>query len=47
MVVILNVAERAEAEAFLANEPFVVGDLFISAEIRPWRGAMGAWLPKT
>lgn len=46
MVVILNVAKRAEAEAFLANEPFVVGDLFISTDIRPWRGAMGAWLPR-
>ena len=46
MVVILNVAKRAEAEAFLANEPFVVGGLFISTDIRPWRGAMGAWLPK-
>jgi uncharacterized protein YciI len=46
MVVILDVAERAEAEAFLAKEPFVVGDLFVSTEIRPWRGAMGAWLPK-
>lgn len=46
MVVILEVSERAEAEQFLANEPFVTGDLFVSTEIRPWRGAMGAWLPK-
>jgi uncharacterized protein YciI len=44
MMLILDVAERHQAEAFLANEPFVVGNLFGSTEIRPWRAAMGRWL---
>lgn len=46
MVLILDVAERHKAEVFLKNEPFVIGNLFRSSEIRPWRGAMGSWLQK-
>lgn len=43
MMLILDVKERHHAEAFLASEPFVVGKLFSSTEIRPWRAATGRW----
>jgi uncharacterized protein YciI len=46
MMLILDVVDRKAAEGFLANEPFVIGNLFVSSEIRPWRAAMGYWFEK-
>lgn len=43
MMLILDVDDRREAEAFLAGEPFVTGNLFGTTDIRPWRAAMGRW----
>ena len=47
MMLILDVVHRQAAEEFLAKEPFVIGNLFISSEIRPWRPAMGYWFEKS
>jgi uncharacterized protein YciI len=38
-VIIVNTEDRAEAEAFAANDPFTKGGLFESVTIRRWRKA--------
>lgn len=36
-VIILDCADRAEAEAFCAGDPYAKAGLFESVTIRPWR----------
>jgi hypothetical protein len=34
---IFEAGDRGQVEAYLAEDPYVTGDLFESIEIRPWR----------
>lgn len=36
-MLILDVADKAEAEAIVADDPYTLAGLFASVEIRPWR----------
>lgn len=36
-IVVIEAASQAEAEALFKKDPFVVQDLFISYQIRPWK----------
>ncbi|MBF0250446.1 MAG: YciI family protein [Alphaproteobacteria bacterium] len=36
-LVVLDLADRAEAEAFAANDPYARAGLFQSVVIRPWK----------
>lgn len=38
-VIILDTDDRAEAETFIANDPFTKGGLFASIEVSRWRKA--------
>ena len=41
-LLIVEAADRAAAEALLADDPYAKAGLFASTEIRPWRWAIGA-----
>lgn len=36
-LILVDTEDRAEAEAFVAGDPFTAGGLFAEVEIRPWR----------
>lgn len=36
-LLIVDVADEAEAKAFAANDPYATAGLFASVDIRPWR----------
>ena len=36
-LIVLNLPDRAAAEAFAANDPYAKAGLFRSVEIRPWK----------
>ena len=38
-LLILDFADRAEAEAFVAGDPYTMAELFESVTIQPWRKA--------
>lgn len=40
-MVVLDVATKAEAEAFAAADPYAKADLFQSVEVREWRKVIG------
>jgi len=46
-VLIIEVADRAAAEAFAANDPYAKAGLFDKVTIRRWLGAVGSWLPSS
>ncbi|GAB4149766.1 MAG: YciI family protein [Sphingomonadales bacterium] len=46
-VLIIEAADRAEAEAFAAQDPYMLAGLFGAVEIKPWRETLGTWLPET
>jgi uncharacterized protein YciI len=41
-MLVIEVADRAAAEAFAANDPYAKADLFQSVSIRPWKWVIGA-----
>lgn len=41
-IVILDLADRAEAEAFAAGDPYAKAGLFASVDIRAWKKALPA-----
>jgi hypothetical protein len=41
-MLIIEVADRAAAEAFAASDPYAVAGLFERVEIRAWRATVGA-----
>lgn len=40
-LIILNVDDMAEAEAWAANDPYKAADLFASVELKPWNKVLG------
>lgn len=40
-MVVIDVATRAEADAFAAADPYAVAGLFAAVEIREWRKVIG------
>jgi len=40
-LIILNVSDMAEAEAWAANDPYKAADLFASVELKPWNKVLG------
>lgn len=45
-MLIIEVADRAAAEAFAAGDPYAVAGLFARVDIQPWMPALGPWLPQ-
>jgi hypothetical protein len=43
-VLIVDVADKAEAEAFAKADPFSVEGVFASFTVTPYRAALGAWM---
>ena len=41
-MLVIEVDDLAAAEAFAANDPYSLADLFQSVDIRPWRITIGA-----
>jgi uncharacterized protein YciI len=41
-MLVIEVADRAAAEAFAANDPYAKAGLFQSVAIRPWKWVIGA-----
>ena len=46
-MLIVNVNERAAAEAFAAHDPYALAGLFAKVDIKPWMPAVGPWKPDT
>ncbi|MBL4800910.1 MAG: hypothetical protein JKY45_03380 [Emcibacter sp.] len=44
-MLIIEVADRAAAEAFAAGDPYAVAGLFAKVDIHPWMPALGPWMP--
>ena|SRR2546428_6247303 len=44
-VVIANFASKAELNAWLEVEPYVTGGVWATVDVRPFRPAVGAWMP--
>ena len=42
-MLIVEAADQAAAEAFIADDPYHREGVFERVEIRPWRAALGAW----
>jgi len=40
-LIILNVADMAEAKAWAAGDPYKAADLFQSVELKPWNKVLG------
>ena len=40
-LLIIEAADRATAETFVASDPYATAELFESVEIRPWKWAIG------
>lgn len=45
-MLIIDVADRASAEKFAANDPYAVAGLFARLDITPWMPAFGPWKPE-
>lgn len=45
-MLIIDVADRAAAEAFAANDPYALAGLFANVTITPWMPALGPWKPE-
>ncbi len=43
---IIDVADRAGAEAFAAADPYAIAGLFAAVEIKSWKPAIGPWKPE-
>jgi uncharacterized protein YciI len=41
-LIILDVADRAEADAFVAGDPYGKAGLFESVQVRPWKKVLPA-----
>ena len=44
-VVLADFSTREELDAWLADDPYVTGGVWREIEVRPFRPAVGAWLP--
>lgn len=44
-VVLADFGTREELDAWLAGDPYVTGGVWKEIEVRPFRPAVGAWLP--
>lgn len=45
-MIIIDAASEAAVQLFADSDPYNHAGLFESVEIRPWKGAIGDWLPK-
>ncbi len=45
-LLIIDVANRAQAEAFAEGDPYGRAGLFAKVEIRPWTPTVGLWRPE-
>ncbi len=45
-LLIIDVADRAAAEAFAAGDPYAQAGLFAKLDIKPWLPALGPWKPE-
>jgi uncharacterized protein YciI len=44
-VVLADFPSREEFDEWLAGDPYVTGEVWQDIEVRPYRPAVGAWLP--
>ncbi|VAV89430.1 YciL protein [hydrothermal vent metagenome] len=45
-MLIIEVAGRAAAERFAANDPYARAGLFATVSVRPWMPTFGDWTPE-
>lgn len=45
-MIVIDAASDAAVQLFADNDPYQHAGLFESVEIRPWKGAVGNWLPE-
>lgn len=44
-VIIIDAASDAAVQLFADNDPYATAGLFEKVEIKPWKAAVGAWIP--
>jgi len=44
-MIVIDAASEGAVQLFADNDPYVHAGLFQSVEIRPWKAAVGAWVP--
>ena len=45
-VLLVDFDTREELDAWVAKDPYTTGDVWRSVDVRPFRAAMGSWLPE-
>jgi uncharacterized protein YciI len=45
-VLIVDFETREELDAWLAMDPYTTGGVWASVDVRPFRAAVGAWMPQ-
>ena len=45
-MLIVDVKDRAAAEAFAAGDPYALAGLFAKVDINPWMPTLGPWKPE-
>lgn len=44
-MIIIEAESKQAAEEYAANDPYAKAGLFDKVSVRPWRAALGSWLP--
>ncbi len=44
-VIIIDAASDAAVQLFADNDPYTTAGLFSDVSIKPWKAAVGAWVP--
>ncbi|WP_308911190.1 YciI family protein [Pseudokordiimonas caeni] len=45
-LIVIDAASEGAVKLFAENDPYASAGLFERVEIRPWRAALGAWVPE-
>jgi uncharacterized protein YciI len=45
-VLIVDFDTREELDAWLAKDPYTIGGVWRSVDVRPFRAAVGSWMPE-
>lgn len=46
-MIIIEAVDKAAAQEYAANDPYAKAGLFDKVTVRPWKAAIGSWLPKS
>lgn len=44
-MIVIDAASEGAVRLFADNDPYATAGLFDSVEIKPWKAAVGAWVP--